>query len=80
MLEKQPGHGPHHKQLLTIAVEAKAVGAALLLLTSQGVMFEIAAGPEVLPILGAKLRAAADRLSPPDPSPLWQRIQSPCPN
>ncbi len=77
---QQSGHGPHHDLLVGLSEETGAVAAALVVLTPQGVVFELAACPQVLPVLGQKLRAAADQLSPPDPSPLWERIQAVCPN
>lgn len=80
MFEKQAGHGPHFQRLVDLATESNAVGAALLLLTPQGVVFEVAACPQVLPMLGQKLRAAGNQLATPERSPLWERIEATCPN
>lgn len=80
MLEQHPGRGPHYEQLLALAEETGAVGAALLLLTAGGAQLEIAALPQLYPLLGQQLRAVADQLSPPPESLLWQRVQFASPN
>jgi len=75
--------GPHHQQLMALTEETEAVAAALLLLTASGAQLEIAVDPhcpEAVPLLGKKLRAAADQLSPSPDSLLWQRVQAVSPN
>lgn len=80
MFEKQSDRGPHFDLLVRLSEETGSVAAALLLLTPQGVVFNIAACPQTIPVLATKLRAAADQLSPPEPSPLWERINAVCLN